>query len=79
MAVVFPGPTGGAEIVTVGGLMNPNPGVVSVIAETLPPVNVAVAVAAPPPPPVMVTIGGATYPEPPFVTVMLLSGCVSDE
>ena len=50
-------PAVGGVMVTVGIVVYPLPVVVSVIAETAPPVKVANAAAPVPPPPVIVTAG----------------------
>ena len=58
-------------MVTRGGEVYPEPGIVTVMPVTLPPATHAIAAAPVPPPPVMVTVGGETYPLPLFTTEML--------
>jgi hypothetical protein len=65
--------SGGASIVTVGGVVYPLPEVRTTTSDTVSPLRTALAVAPEPPPPLSVTAGSWVYPDPAKVTVMAVT------
>ena len=64
---------GGSSIKTVGRPVYPLPTVSITTPATLSPLRMDLAVAPMPPPPVIVTSGSLVYPDPPEVTVMVVT------